>query len=111
MQPQGQVQVLLNMLHHGFSAQDALDSPRFCIGPGMAGPDGAKSEVSLEQGIKPEVVEKLKAMGHDVQLVDGWKRFQFGRGQVIQKVANESGKLVWAAGSDPRADGQAIAQV
>ncbi len=50
-------------------------------------------------------------MGHKVKIVDGWGRFQFGRGQVIQKVQNQSGNLVWAAGSDPRADGHAIAQI
>ncbi|EST04815.1 Gamma-glutamyltranspeptidase [Kalmanozyma brasiliensis GHG001] len=111
MQPQGQVQVLMNILHHGFSVQDALDAPRFCIGAGMAGPEGATSEVYFEEGVDEGVVEKLRAMGHQVKVVSGWGRFQFGRGQVIQKVANASGKLVWAAGSDPRADGQAIAQV
>ncbi|EPQ32050.1 uncharacterized protein PFL1_00248 [Pseudozyma flocculosa PF-1] len=111
MQPQGHVQVLLSMLHHGFSVQDALDAPRFCIGPGMQGPEGKQSDVSLELGIDPKVVEELRAMGHNVNLVDGWSRFQFGRGQMIQKVINPDGKLVWAAGSDLRADGQAVAQV
>ncbi|SJX62603.1 related to lincomycin-condensing protein lmbA [Sporisorium reilianum f. sp. reilianum] len=111
MQPQGQVQVLLNLLHHGFSVQDALDAPRFCIGAGMAGPEGATSEVYFEHGVKQETVDALERMGHKVKVVEGWSRFQFGRGQVIQKVINAQGKLVWAAGSDPRADGQAIAQV
>lgn len=111
MQPQGQVQVLMNILHHGFSVQDALDAPRFCIGAGMAGPEGATSEVYFEQGVDEAVVKKLEEMGHNVNIVDSWGRFQFGRGQVIQKVQNQSGKLVWAAGSDPRADGQAIAQI
>ncbi|ETS59522.1 hypothetical protein PaG_06441 [Moesziomyces aphidis] len=111
MQPQGQVQVLINILHHGFTVQDALDAPRFCIGAGMAGPEGATSEVYFEEGVSQHVVDQLEKMGHKVKLVSGWGRFQFGRGQVIQKVHNDAGKLVWAAGSDPRADGQAIAQI
>ncbi|KIS69679.1 uncharacterized protein UMAG_10073 [Mycosarcoma maydis] len=111
MQPQGQLQVLLNILHHGFSIQDALDAPRFCIGAGMVGPEGATSQVYLEHGVDQAVVDELQRMGHQVNVVNGWGRLQFGRGQVIQKVHNDVGKLVWAAGSDPRADGQAIAQV
>ncbi|KAN0066506.1 hypothetical protein ACQY0O_000600 [Thecaphora frezii] len=111
MQPQGHVQVLLSMLHHGFSVQDALDAPRFCIGPGMEGPNAAKSEIAVEQGLDPQVIKELRALGHDVKVIDGWSRFQFGRGQMIEKVVNADGKLVWAAGSDLRADGQAIAQV
>lgn len=41
----------------------------------------------------------------------GIARAQFGRGQIIQKGLDPSGRLVWAAGSDPRADGHAVPQV
>ena len=53
----------------------------------------------------------MKAMGHDARLVTGLGRGMFGRGQVIQKLNDKSGKTVWAAGSDPRADGHAAAQI
>ncbi|KNZ77438.1 Putative gamma-glutamyltransferase ywrD [Termitomyces sp. J132] len=114
MQPQGHVQVLLNILR-GFTVQAALDAPRFCISAGM--PDAGlqagnpNSEVYIEEGIPSESVVKLREMGHDVRVVTGFGRGMFGRGQVIQKLKNASGRLVWAAGSDMRADGHAAAQI
>jgi gamma-glutamyltranspeptidase/glutathione hydrolase len=67
MQPQGQVQVLLNILR-GFGPQAALDAPRFCISSGTpnvdimnAGrPGDINSEVYFEDGILPETVEQLR---------------------------------------------------
>ncbi len=50
-------------------------------------------------------------MGHDARHAAGLKRSMFGRGQVIQKLNDKSGRTVWAAGSDPRADGHAAAQI
>ncbi|GAA5840106.1 hypothetical protein JCM9279_002279 [Rhodotorula babjevae] len=111
MQPQGHVQVLLNMLHHNSNAQATLDAPRFCISadvPDDAATDGdIGTKVYLEEGIRPEVVDKLKAMGHDVELLTGHDRSMFGRGQLIQKLPSGA----WAAGSDPRGDGHAVAQI
>ncbi|KAI0034261.1 gamma-glutamyltranspeptidase [Vararia minispora EC-137] len=119
MQPQGHIQVLLNMLR-GFTPQAALDAPRFCISAGSpdSGLDNAErdagdinSEVFFEEGIPEETVAKLRSMGHDAHSLGGFKRSLFGRGQVIQKINDKSGKTVWAAGSDPRADGHAAAQI
>lgn len=66
-QPQGQVQVLLNILR-GFGPQAALDAPRFCISSGApnvdimnAGrPGDMNSEVYFEDGILLETVEQLR---------------------------------------------------
>lgn len=135
VQPQGHLQVLLNMLR-GFTAQAALDAPRLCISAGSpdslaSGQAGdVNSEVYFEEGISPEVVQQLRcmlfpwatisscisshpiaAMGHDARAVTGIGRTMFGRGQVIQKIVDQSGRLVWAAGSDLRADGHAAAQI
>lgn len=87
MQPQGHVQVLLNMLHHGFDAQNALDAPRICI---SAGPPtesveelgDISSDTYLEEGIDPKVRDELVKMGHKVEMLSGWQRGTFGRGQV-----------------------------
>ncbi|KJA25753.1 hypothetical protein HYPSUDRAFT_37218 [Hypholoma sublateritium FD-334 SS-4] len=118
MQPQGHVQVLLNILR-GFTPQAALDAPRFCISAGT--PDAEdestssagdiNSEVYFEDGTSQETIAALKAMGHDARLVSGYNRALMGRGQVIQKLRDPSGRFVWAAGSDLRADGHAAAQI
>ncbi|KAJ3721524.1 gamma-glutamyltranspeptidase [Lentinula raphanica] len=118
MQPQGHVQVLFNLLR-GFTPQAALDAPRFCISAGSpetqnsttGTPGDVNSEVYFEEGIPEETIEKLRQMGHDARSATGFGRGMMGRGQVIQKINDASGQTVWAAGSDPRADGHAAAQI
>lgn len=65
-QPQGHVQVLLNMLR-GFTAQAALDAPRFCISAGTPQDDDTddefgvvNSEVYFEDAILPATIAKLR---------------------------------------------------
>ncbi|HTE50794.1 MAG TPA: gamma-glutamyltransferase family protein [Kofleriaceae bacterium] len=99
MQPQGHVQVVVDMLDDGLAPQAALDRPRFCIEP----VDGA-AKVELEEGIAPATAEALTARGHAIVAgVTGYERSLFGRGQIIRRDAD--GSLV--AGSDRRADGRA----
>ena len=114
MQPQGHVQVLLNMLAFKFNPQAALDAPRFCIGAGMPGKVADRSKavdrtVYLEEGIATEVAQELEKMGHKVKIVKGYDRSLFGRGQVIRVHHDEiEGQRVYSAGSDPRGDGAAM---
>jgi gamma-glutamyltranspeptidase/glutathione hydrolase len=106
MQPQGHVQVLLNMLAFKLDPQAALDAPRFCIGAeGMPG-DGYGRKVFLEEGISESVCKQLRDMGHQAEIVTGYGRSVFGRGQVIRSHV-EDGLTVFSAGSDPRGDGAA----
>ncbi|GAA6010735.1 hypothetical protein JCM10207_005817 [Rhodosporidiobolus poonsookiae] len=110
MQPQGHVQTLLNMLHHNCTAQSTLDVPRFCISadvPSDPALGDIGTKVYLEDGIKPEVVEELKQMGHNVEVLTGHERGMFGKGQIIQQLSSG----VWAGGSDPRGDGHAAAHL
>ena len=121
----------------GYTPQAALDAPRFCISAGSPETQSSdtgdagdiNSEVYFEEGIPDAVIEKLRGkscshfsedrhlilprteMGHDARRAAGLKRSMFGRGQVIQKLNDKSGRTVWAAGSDPRADGHAAAQI
>ncbi|KAI8849488.1 gamma-glutamyltranspeptidase [Chytridium lagenaria] len=104
MQPQGHVQVLLNLLHFTPTPQQSLDAPRFCITP-------VSGLVDLEEGISEEVVEGLRKLGHHVRVLKGQGRAQFGRGQMIEMKRDEGSPtgFVLAAGSDPRGDGHAAA--
>ncbi len=107
MQPQGHIQVLLNMLAFKYNPQAALDAPRLCIGAGM--PDMGKvldPTVYLEEGISSKVADELRALGHTIEMIGGYGRGLFGRGQVI-RCHIEDGKHVYSAGSDPRGDGAA----
>ncbi|KAI9719044.1 MAG: hypothetical protein M1812_003674 [Candelaria pacifica] len=108
MQPQGHVQVLLNMLAFKLNPQAALDAPRICIGAGT--PETGKvldKTVYLEEGISEDVADRLTGMGHEVEIVKGWQRGAFGRGQVI-RVHREEERWIFSAGSDPRGDGGAV---
>ena len=99
MQPQGHAQVVMNIIDRGMDPQAALDRPRLCLEPGQ--PDG---RVAVEAGFGPDVVERLRAMGHDAYEVTGLARGLFGRGQIIRR---EADGVLWG-GSDPRADGCAM---
>ncbi|KAK5192672.1 hypothetical protein LTR92_007847 [Exophiala xenobiotica] len=110
MQPQGHVQVLLNMEVFGMNPQQALDAPRICIGAGM--PQAGEKNMNVvyvEEGIEEPVLNALKQMGHDVEMIGGFGRGRFGRGQVIRRhVDEETGQAVFSGGSDLRGDGCAL---
>jgi gamma-glutamyltranspeptidase/glutathione hydrolase len=91
MQPQGHVQVLLNLLAFGMDLQDAVDAPRFRHFAGK--------RVALESGISGAVRHSLAAMGH--QLVDD-RGVAFGGAQAVLRLARG-----YAGASDPRKDGMA----
>jgi gamma-glutamyltranspeptidase / glutathione hydrolase len=108
MQPQGHVQVVVALADDRLDPQAALDRPRFCIeavGPSQW--DGAlDSKVALEDGIPAATLTVLAAMGHPVTPVSGHERAIFGRGQIILR---DPATGVLCGGSDPRADGCAMA--
>jgi gamma-glutamyltranspeptidase/glutathione hydrolase len=107
MQPQGHVQVLLNMIAFKHNPQAALDAPRFCIGAEGIPGDPHERDVYLEEGISESVCKELRDMGHDAKIIKGYGRAVFGRGQLIRAHV-EDGRTVYSAGSDPRGDGAAF---
>jgi len=105
MQPQGHVQVLLNMLVYKFSPQVAIDAPRVCIGAEPC--EDGNTPVYVEDGIATETIDALQRLGHNVVLLKGFDRAIFGRGQIIS-CRHTDEKTIYSAASDPRGDGQAI---
>jgi gamma-glutamyltranspeptidase / glutathione hydrolase len=99
MQPQGHLQVMLHLLLDDMDPQEALDAPRFCLD--IESPDG---RVWVEEGMPTDTIRELNARGHRVELLTGYKRSIFGRGQVI-RILNDGSRT---AGSDHRADGCAL---
>jgi len=92
MQPQGHVQVLLNLLDFGMTIQEAGDAARF---------RHSAAGVALESGIGPHAREGLRARGH--VLVDTPGVFGGFQGVLIDHASG-----VLAGGSDMRKDGLAI---
>ncbi|KAJ5215169.1 uncharacterized protein N7469_011660 [Penicillium citrinum] len=105
MQPQGHVQVLLNMLVYKFSPQVAIDAPRICIGAATC--EDGDMPVYVEDGIAIDTIHALQRLGHNVIPLKGFDRAIFGRGQIIYCRHTEE-KTIYSGASDPRGDGQAI---
>lgn len=94
MQPQGHVQMVVNMVDWFLNPQASLDAPRWQFDAGL--------QVLLEYGVPQHVIEGLGALGHQVRIqAEGGV---FGRGQIIWR--NDAGTFV--GGSDMRADGCAL---
>jgi gamma-glutamyltranspeptidase/glutathione hydrolase len=103
MQPQGHVQILVNLIDFGMNLQEAGDAPRVRH-DGSSEPtdevmrDGG--QVILEKGASPATVKALEARGHHVKVAnDG----DFGGYQAILR--DEHG--VYFGASESRKDGAA----
>ncbi|WP_274365472.1 gamma-glutamyltransferase family protein [Paenibacillus thermotolerans] len=93
MQPQGHMQVVMNMIDFGLNPQAALDAPRWQWVDGLT--------VELEHGVPESVALALSRRGHNIRRALG--SGGFGRGQII--VRGEGGVLI--GGVEPRADSAA----
>ncbi|KAL1901863.1 hypothetical protein Sste5346_001566 [Sporothrix stenoceras] len=119
MQPQGHVQVLLNMHAFGMDPQTALDAPRVCVAPNYfwspdraaaaTAPNELSGQVYAEEGLPETTITELRRLGYTVVVVKRFARSLFGRGQVIRATQDSvTGERVYAAGSDGRGDGHAV---
>jgi gamma-glutamyltranspeptidase/glutathione hydrolase len=92
MQPQGHVQVLLNLIDFGMNIQEAGEAPRFRHS--VAG-------LALESAISPEARFGLNQRGHSLVT-------QIGIFGGFQGIRFDRQRGVMMGGSDPRKDGLAI---
>jgi gamma-glutamyltranspeptidase/glutathione hydrolase len=92
MQPQGHVQVLLNLIDFGMNLQEAGEAARF---------RHSAAGLALESAIGAEVRARLESLGHKV--INSFGAFGGFQGILIDP---KTGVLM--GGSDPRKDGLAI---
>jgi gamma-glutamyltranspeptidase / glutathione hydrolase len=93
MQPQGHLQMAINLADYRLNPQAALDAPRWRFLEG--------NKVLLEKSVSREIVEGLKQRGHNIEIAPD---FMFGKGQMILRSQDS---LI--AASEPRSDGLALA--
>lgn len=105
MQPQGHVEILMNLIDFGMNLQEAGDAPRIqhegSTSPeGQAAPMADGGWIDLESGFSYDTVRALMQKGHAVRYADG----PYGGYQAILRDA-KNGTYIGA--SESRKDGQA----
>jgi len=103
MQPQGHVQILMNLIDFGMNLQEAGDAPRIRHF-GSSSPRGDHmsdgGEVRLETGFSARTIAALKKMGHNITVQGG------GHGG-YQAILWDAENKVYFGASESRKDGQA----
>lgn len=103
MQPQGHVQILVNMIDFGMNLQEAGDAPRIRHTGSSQPTDEVMTDggtVYLESGFSEAVRQELRDRGHDLAT----ERTTYGGYQAIRR-DHEQG--VYYGASEARKDGQA----
>ena len=107
MQPQGQVQILLNMIDRGMNPQQAIDAPRVRVLDGR--------RVAVEPSFPPEVMSRLASLGHEIisgeePPIDWMEPHDFAHSFMgsAQAIVIDPTFGTLCGGSDPRLDGVAI---
>ncbi|MBI2422240.1 MAG: gamma-glutamyltransferase [Candidatus Hydrogenedentes bacterium] len=103
-QPQGHVQIVMNMIDFGMSPQQAGDQPRL-EHTGSSNPWGGKMEAGgslvFEHGFSDAVKVQLAQLGHRIKK-------EVGAHGGYQAIWREDDPLRYFGGSDPRKDGAAL---
>ncbi len=102
-QPQGHVQILVNVIDFGMNLQEAGDAPRFAHN-GSSEPTGqtarAGGTITLESGFSPEVLRELERRGHVIRSTPGI----YGG---YQAIGRDVARGIYLGASESRKDGHA----
>ena len=108
MQPQGQAQIIINMVDYGLDPQEAGDAPRWQH-EGSSEPTGHPAEgkgvLHLETGVPADTRAALQAMGWTLGEPNGG----FGGYQNVVRQVNDRGPWTYGAATEMRKDGIALA--
>jgi gamma-glutamyltranspeptidase/glutathione hydrolase len=96
-QPLAHAQFVSNVVDYGMNVQAAMETARFTVTPKRA------CTIRIESRVKPEVLQQLSAMGHQLDVRKEYST-TMGRGQAV--LHDSTTKINYGA-SDPRADGAA----
>lgn len=95
MQPQGQLQVVQNLIDYHMNPQQALNTPRWqWVG---------EKEILVEHGFTEEIRKELENRGHQIHYSEDTG--SFGRGQIILRTDEGT----YMGGTEPRTDGAILA--
>ncbi|HET7871313.1 MAG TPA: gamma-glutamyltransferase [Terriglobales bacterium] len=97
-QPLAHAQFVSNLVDYNMNIQGALEAPRFTVSSGKV-----RCEMLIESRVKPEVIDALRAKGHNLEVRKEYTS-KMGRGQAVM---HDSKTGMNYAASDPRADGAA----
>ncbi|MEZ5967428.1 MAG: gamma-glutamyltransferase [Planctomycetota bacterium] len=106
MQPQGHVQILMNIIDFGMTLQEAGDAPRVRH-EGSTAPTGETmrdgGEVLVEPGVSADVLDALRARGHRVRVSPGDGGFGG-----YQAIGFDAARGLYVGASESRKDGCAL---
>jgi gamma-glutamyltranspeptidase/glutathione hydrolase len=104
MQPQGHVQIVVNLIDFGMNLQEAGDAPRIQHGGSSEPTDQIMTDggtVYLESGFDYNVIRQLVRMGHRVS-------YNIGGYGGYQAIMRDEANGVYFGASESRKDGQAV---
>ena len=95
------MQALTNVFDYGCDIQEAIERPRFLLGPFL--PDDPPDIIRLENRVGDDVISGLRRLGHSVAPSD----------PLLYRVGQAHGVMIHAdgvlsGGADPRGDGMAL---